>query len=120
MARLSKTKKVDGAAIYEPLSDMPVDLGAIADPNTGLTDDGIMQVEFIRRNRRKFNLTYGNMTAAEIRYMVNLIGGKKYDYEYMEFGRLVKIKAYTSDVKYSVVDEAQGIYKGLSFSIIER
>lgn len=91
---------------------------SIADPNSGLTDDGIMNVEFIRSNRRKLNFSYAVLSARELQYTLNLVQGKTYKLQFSEYGRAATMDAYTSSVSY---DEIKlGLYQNVTFSAIER
>lgn len=115
--------KVNGTAIYEPDSNIKVTHESLADSESGRTRDGIMHINWVRKDMKKFNLSYATLTSEEYQATVDLLQGKIFTWAYIENGVQRTMTAYCSNHSYDTYlhDDAtnRGLYQNFQIHIIE-
>ena len=123
MRKLSQFFSVNGTPIYEPDYDVTIMHESLADSESGRTRDGIMHINWIRRDMRKFEIKYSALTNEEYDKMQSLLQGKIFTWGYYHNNVPMTMQAYCSNHTYTTqyVDPTtkRGIYTNLKFSIIE-
>lgn len=121
---LSSNWTVDGTQIYIPACDIQIQHTNIASSDSGRTEDGIMHIDWVRRDIVKVNLQWKVMTGEELAYVMNLLQGKEFTFVYYDMGSTHSIDAYCGEstyTKYSDVlaAESGGIYTDVAINVIE-
>ena len=121
--RRSQYFTVNGTAIYEPDNNVKVTHESLADSESGRTRDGIMHINWVRTNMRKFNLTYSILTNEEYQLTADLLQGKIFTFGYIENGISRTMTAYCSNHSYDnyLHDDVskRGLYQNFQINIIE-
>ena len=112
---------VDGHHLYIPSAGIKVEHTNLAGSSSGRTEDGIMHIEWIRRDIRKVNLQWKVMTASELRYILGLMQGKEFVLTFKDQGQVQTMNAYSSESSYTYYSAALGedIYTDVSINAIE-
>lgn len=121
---LSSNWTVDGTQIYIPACNIQIQHTNIASSDSGRTEDGIMHIDWVRRDIVKVNLQWKVMTGEELAYVMNLLQGKEFTFVYSDMGSTHSISAYCGEstyTKYSDVlaSESGGIYTDVAINVIE-
>ena len=115
--------KVNGTAIYEPDNNVKVTHESLADSESGRTRDGIMHINWVRTDMRKFDLTYSTLTNEEYQVTADLLQGRIFTFGYIENGIPRTMTAYCSNHSYDTYlhDDAtgRGLYQNFQINIIE-
>lgn len=124
MAKLDTTGawKVDGAPLYVPSAGIRVEHTNLAGSSSGRTEDGIMHIDWIRRDIRKVNLQWKVLTASELDYILDLMQGREFTLTFKDRGRVQTMSAYSSESSYTYYSSALGedIYTDVSINAIEK
>lgn len=122
--KLSAYFTVNGQPIYEPNGEVVVQHDSLADEESGRTRDGIMHVNWIRPDIRKFNLTYNALTSEEYTHLAGLMQGKLFTFGYYEGNTQMTIEAYCSmheyNIKYADPVSKRMLCTDLKVNVIER
>lgn len=115
--------KVGSSPIYVPSIDTKVEHSNIAGSSTGRSEDGVMRIDWVRRDVRKFNLRYSAMTAQELQYMFSLMHGKEFVFTGRDKGQTVTFNAYVGETRYnahnfSILGGAE-VYTDVTINVIE-
>ncbi len=115
---------VDNSEIYIPACDIQIQHTNVASADSGRTEDGVMHIDWVRRDVRKVNLQWKVMTGQELSYVMNLLQGKEFTFKYYDMGAVQTISAYcgeSSYTKYSdaIAAESGGLYTDVSINVIE-
>lgn len=114
--------EIDGHPIYVPSNGINVEHTNIAGSSSGRTEDGIMHIDWVRKDVRKIYLQYRAMSGSELDYIMNLMQGNEYTLTFMDRGKVQKMKAYTSESRYTYYSSALGdddLYTDVSINAIE-
>ena len=113
--------KVDHNHLYIPSAGIQVEHTNLAGSSSGRTEDGIMHIDWIRRDIRKVNLKWSVLTASELDYILGLMQGKEFTLTFKDRGRVQTMKAYSSESSYTYYSAALGedIYTDVSINAIE-
>lgn len=119
---LSSKWKVGDSQIYEPSAGIKVSHENIAGSSSGRTEDGIIHIDWVRRDVRKVELGWKAMTESELNYIIGLMQGKEYTFTFPDRGQVVTMEAYSSNCSYTVYSYAYGetIYTDVSINVIEK
>ena len=111
---------VGSSHIYIPGS-CKVEHSNVAGSSSGRGEDGVMYIDWVRRDVRKVSLTYKYLTGAEVSYMESLMQGKEFTFTYMDKGTTVTINAYSAESSYEQYSYSSGtqVYKNFSINVIE-
>lgn len=115
---------VDNTEIYIPAPNIKIEHTNVASADSGRTEDGIMHIDWVRRDVVKVNLVYNAITGSELAYMMNLMQGKEFTFTYYDMGATKTISAYCGESSYSKYSDAHytsegGLYTDFSINVIE-
>ena len=123
MAKLDTTGawKVNSSPLYVPSAGIQVNHTNLAGPSSGRTEDGVMHIDWVRRDIRKVNLQWKVLTASELDYILGLMQGKEFTLTFKDRGRVQTMSAYSSESSYTYYSSALGgdIYTDVSINAIE-
>lgn len=113
---------VDGAPIYVPSSGIKVSHTNVAGSGSGRTEDGVMHIDWVRRDVRKVTLQYKAMSGAEMNYLLGLMQGREYTFTFRDRGSVHTMQAYSGDCDYTYYSAALGdddLYTDVSIDAVE-
>ena len=112
---------VNDSHLYIPSAGIRVEHSNLAGSSSGRTEDGVMHIDWVRRDIRKVNLQWKVLTAKELYYVLNLMQGKEFTLTFKDQGRVQKMSAYSSESSYTYYSAALGedIYTDVSINAIE-
>ena len=113
--------KVNSSPLYIPSAGIRVEHSNLAGSSSGRTEDGIMHIDWVRRDIRKVNLQWKVLTGTELNYILGLMQGKEFTLTFKDRGRVQTMKAYSSESSYTYYSAALGedIYTDVSINAIE-
>ena len=113
--------KVGNSPLYIPSAGIQVEHTNLAGSSSGRTEDGIMHIDWIRRDIRKVHLRWSVLTASELNYVLSLMQGKEFVLTFKDRGTVQKMNAYSSESSYTYYSAALGedIYTDVSINAIE-
>ena len=112
---------VNSSHLYIPSAGIKVEHTNLAGPSSGRTEDGVMHIDWIRRDIRKVNLQWKVLTASELDYVLGLMQGKEFTLTFKDRGKVQTMSAYSSESSYTYYSAALGedIYTDVSINAIE-
>lgn len=112
---------VDGNHLYIPSAGIKVDHTNLAGSSSGRTEDGVMHIDWVRRDIRKVYLQWKVLTASEMDYILGLMQGKEFTLTFKDRGRVQTMQAYSAESSYVYYSAALGedIYTDVSINAIE-
>lgn len=112
---------VNSSHLYIPSAGIKVEHTNLAGSSSGRTEDGVMHIDWIRRDIRKVNLQWKVLTASELDYVLGLMQGKEFTLTFKDRGRVQTMSAYSSESSYTYYSAALGedIYTDVSINAIE-
>ena len=113
--------KVNNNPLYIPSAGIRVEHTNLAGSSSGRTEDGVMHIDWIRRDIRKVNLQWKVLTASELKYVLSLMQGKEFTLTFKDQGMVQTMKAYSSESSYTYYSAALGedMYTDVSINAIE-
>ncbi len=111
-----------GSTEYSPKS-LKVTYDSLATAKSGRSDDGTMNITWVRQNIRKVEVVMPPMKMAALSTLLTAVSGKKYNMTFHDprTNAEVTVEMYTSNAQgecYSGV-LYNGLYQGVQFSAIE-
>ena len=112
---------VNSNHLYIPSAGIKVEHTNLAGSSSGRTEDGVMHIDWIRRDIRKVNLQWKVLTASELDYILGLMQGKEFTLTFKDRGQVQTMSAYSSESSYTYYSAALGedIYTDVSINAIE-
>ena len=112
---------VNSSHIYIPSAGIRVEHTNLAGSSSGRTEDGIMHIDWVRRDIRKVNLQWKVLTGTELNYILGLMQGKEFRLTFKDRGQVQTMSAYSSESSYTYYSAALGedIYTDVSINAIE-
>ena len=112
---------VNSNHLYIPSAGIRVEHTNLAGSSSGRTEDGVMHIEWIRRDIRKVNLQWKVLTGSELNYILGLMQGKEFTLTFKDRGMVQTMSAYSSESSYTYYSSALGgdIYTDISINAIE-
>ena len=112
---------VNSSHLYIPSAGIKVEHTNLAGSSSGRTEDGVMHIDWIRRDIRKVNLQWKVLTASELDYVLGLMQGKEFTLTFKDRGKVQTMYAYSSESSYTYYSAALGedIYTDVSINAIE-
>ena len=122
MALTGKGNFKIGSTEYKPKS-LKVTYDSLATANSGRSDNGTMNITWVRTNIRKVEVIMPPMRMAQLAALLNAVSGKKYNMTFHDprTNTEVTVQMYTSNASgecYSGV-LYNGLYQGVEFHAIE-
>lgn len=113
--------KVNSSPLYIPSAGIRVEHSNLAGSSSGRTEDGIMHIDWVRRDIRKVNLQWKVLTGTELNYILGLMQGKEFTLTFKDRGIVQTMSAYSSESSYTYYSAALGedIYTDVSINAIE-
>ena len=113
--------KVNSSPLYVPSAGIRVEHTNLAGSSSGRTEDGIMHIDWVRRDIRKVNLQWKVLTGTELNYILGLMQGKEFTLTFKDRGIVQTMSAYSSESSYTYYSAALGedIYTDVSINAIE-
>lgn len=121
LAKTSSFIKINGKPITS-FQECTVQFDSLADGNSGRTDDGVMNINWIWRCIRKVNVKLPPMSQTEIGKILSLVQGKEYNLTYLDpIKGIHTIKCYTANSSAECKSGVQygGLWIGAAFNAIE-
>ncbi len=122
--KLSSTWKINGVPIYTPGKDTQIDKESLASSDSGRTEAGFMQIDWLRTEITKVYFTYETMTTDELSYMLSLVQGKEFTLTYYDpIDKAVRtIECYTSTSSMKLYNAVlyNGMWHSVTFNAIEK
>lgn len=114
---------IDGNPLYVP-QGYSISHENYVGSKSGRTEDGIMHIDWRRRDLHKVTIKYNAMTGNELAYTIGLVQGKEYTATYRDVGQTKTMSAYTGDSEYTLYNETMyadegGLYTDISFDLVE-
>lgn len=119
---LSNAWKVGSSSIYTPSINVRYEHTNVAGESSGRTEDGLLHIDWVRRDVRKVHLTYSAMTESELNYMLGLMQGQEFTFTFPDRGSSVTMDAYCGECNYTMHSQNIGgetIYTDVSINVIE-
>ena len=112
---------VNNDHLYIPSAGIKVEHSNLAGSSSGRTEDGVMHIDWVRRDIRKVCLQWSVLTASELDYVLGLMQGKEFTLTFKDRGRVQTMSAYSSESSYTYYSAALGedIYTDVSINAIE-
>ena len=112
---------VNSNHLYIPSAGIRVEHTNLAGSSSGRTEDGVMHIDWVRRDIRKVNLQWKVLTGTELNYILGLMQGKEFTLTFKDRGRVQTMSAYSSESSYTYYSAALGedIYTDVSINAIE-
>lgn len=114
--------KVNNTAIYTPATPCKVEHSNITGSSTGRSEDGIMRIDWVRRDVRKVYYTLKAATASEIAFLEDLMQGKEFTFTFRDKGTTQTMQAYGGESSYDFYTYANGeeIYTNFALNVVEK
>ena len=87
---------VDSSHLYIPSAGIKVEHSNLAGASSGRTEDGVMHIDWVRRDLRKVYLQWKVLTGSEMDYIMSLMQGKEFTLTFKDRGKVQKMSAYSS------------------------
>ena len=112
---------VDGVEIYVPSTPCKVEHSNITGSSTGRSEDGVMRIDWVRRDVRKVYYTLKAVTASELAFLVSLMQGEEFVFTFRDQGQTKTMNAYVGECSYQFYTYSMGeeIYTDFTMNIIE-
>ena len=114
---------VDSSHLYIPSYKTKVEHSNVAGSSTGRSEDGIMRIDWVRRDVRKVFLKYAAMSASELSYTMGLLQGKEFSFKFMDQGSVQTMNAYVGESSYNYYTHSniydEDIYTDVEIHVIE-
>lgn len=113
---------VGSSHLYIPATPCKIEHSNIAGSSTGRSEDGIMRIDWVRRDVRKVYLTYKVMSAHELQYTMNLLQGNEFTFKFRDQGSTQTMSAYVGESSYNHYSSAlydEDIYTDVEIHVIE-
>jgi hypothetical protein len=113
--------KVNSSPLYIPSAGIQVEHSNLAGSSSGRTEDGVMHIDWVRRDIRKVHLRWSVLTASELDYILGLMQGREFTLTFKDRGKVQTMNAYSSESSYIYYSAALGtdLYTDVSINAIE-
>ncbi len=113
---------VGSTHIYIP-SEAKIEHSNVVGASSGRSEDGVMRIDWVRRDVRKVNMKWKYMTAAELNTIMNLLQGKEFTFKFFDKGSVQSISAYCGESNYEFYTYdllGNKVYKDIEIHVIEK
>lgn len=115
---------VDSTHIYVPSINTKVEHSNITGASTGRSEDGIMRIDWVRRDVRKVYLKYPAMTKTELKTMFDIMQGKEFVFTFRDMGVTQTMNAYVGETSYNFYNYSSfygdEVYTDVEIHVIEK
>ena len=109
--------------IYIP-SEAKIEHSNVVGASSGRSEDGVMRIDWVRRDVRKVNMKWKYMTAAELNTVMGLLQGKEFTFKFLDQGVVQTIDAYVGESSYEFYSYSdaydEGVYTEFTMNVIEK
>ena len=121
MAKLDTTGSwaVNGDPLLVPSAGIQIEHTNLAGSSSGRTEDGVMHIDWIRRDIRKVSLRWSVLTSSELNYVLTLMQGKEFTLTFKDRGFVQTMRAYAAESSYTFYSDALDLYTDVSINAIE-
>ena len=110
--------------IYVPAPNIKIEHTNVASADSGRTEDGVMHINWVRRDIRKVNLVYNAISGSEKDTMEALMQGKEFYFRFLDGGTVKEFYGYTGESNYQFYSSVHyasegGIFTNFSINVIE-
>lgn len=110
--------------LYIPSAGIKVQHTNVAGADSGRAEDGVMYIDWVRRDVVKVYLAWATMTESELNYTLGLLQGKEFVFKYIDHGSVRTINAYCAESNYELVSTnylgtGECLYADVSINVIE-
>lgn len=113
---------VNNTAIFTPSSGISVTHTNVAGPSSGRMEDGVMHINWVRRDVRKVGLQYKAMTGTELNTLMSMLQGQEFTFKFRDRGAVQTMRAYAGESNYTYYSAALGdddLYTDVTINVIE-
>ena len=115
---------VDSSHIYIPSTPCKGEHSNVVGSSSGRSEDGIMRIDWVRRDVRKVFLHYNAMSASELSTMLGLLQGQEFSFKFLDKGSVQTMNAYCGECSYQFYTNSslynEAIYTDVEFHVIEK
>lgn len=115
---------VDSSHIYIPSTPCKVEHSNVVGSSSGRSEDGVMRIDWVRRDVRKVFLHYNAMSASELSTMLGLLQGQEFSFKFLDKGSVQTMNAYCGECNYQFYTNStlynEAIYTDVEFHVIEK
>lgn len=115
---------VDSYHIYIPSTPCKVEHSNVVGASSGRSEDGVMRIDWVRRDVRKVYLHYNVMSGTELATMLGYLQGKEFSFKFLDMGTVQTMNAYCGESNYQfyayLPAQSDSIYKDVEFHVIEK
>lgn len=117
---------IETTNIYIPSVETKVEHSNVTGSSTGRSEDGVMRIDWIRRDVRKVFLKYKLMTASELNTLFALTQGKEFKFKFFDKGSVQTMYAYVGETSYELysygnaLTNNEKIYANVEIHVIEK
>lgn len=114
---------VGSSHIYIPAPNVKIEHTNVASSDSGRTEDGVMHINWVRRDVRKVNLVYTAISGDEKDEMLALMQGQEFTFTYWDNGAK-SFSGYCGECSYEAYSSVHhadegGVYTNFSINVIE-
>lgn len=115
---------VGSSHIYIPSTPCKVEHSNITGSSTGRSEDGVMRIDWVRRDVRKVYLKYNAITESELAYMMSKMQGKEFTFKFLDQGSVQTMDAYVGESSYEFYSYSsvfgEPVYVNFEIHVIEK
>lgn len=110
--------------IYIPSYETKIEHSNVTGSSTGRSEDGVMRIDWVRRNVYKVYLKYSAMSAHELAFLMTLMQGQEFVFKFMDAGIIQTINAYVGETTYNLYTYSnlydEPIYTDVEIHVIQK
>lgn len=114
---------VDSSHLYVPAFNTKVEHSNVVGSSSGRSEDGIMRIDWVRRDVRKVYLRYSAMSQHELAYTMGLLQGKEFTFTFRDQGTTQTFNGYVGESTYNYYTNSnlydEDIYTDVEIHVIE-
>ena len=116
---------VDTHHLYIPSKGIQIDHEDVSGSDSGRTQDGMMHIDWVRRDVAKVNFKWAYMSESELANIISWMQGKEFTLKYYDVGVVKTISAYASNIHYNMetrdyLGTGEALYSDISINAIEK
>jgi len=115
---------VDTNHLYIPSAGIQIEHQNVAGSESGRTEDGLMHINWVRRDVYKVHFKWSAMSESELNNIISWMQGKEYTLKFVDRGVTKTISAYSSECSYNFYTDdylgsGEALYTDVSINAIE-
>lgn len=113
---------VNGEPIPIPSGGIGVEHTNVAGSGSGRTEDGVMHIDWVRRDVRKVKLVYKAMSGTELNDLLSKMQGQEFTFTFRDRGQVYTMDAYCGECSYNYHSAAlydDDLYTDVSINAVE-